>query len=290
MPPISTRLHGVGDVAGTALTFGAPRLLPIRDRRAQGLIALTGATLVVNTAFTDYEFGIRRKFSMSTHLLVDAIAGGLLVASATALARAKGTKAPDWLPLLGLGLGQIAAAALTERHPRRELADASPVAATGISGEGFAAREPAQGGAPLAPPPVETPGPSVPAPGPPASDVERREQIDAAMPDSGSPQTGSTLVAREEAAAAAEAAAIGGVGPDEGPDPAMAPVYEAGGGEQDGWEQAEADLIENATHGDGAGNPLRDAFTPEVESDRATPVDADADRVISSETPDDPES
>ena len=44
-------------------------------------------------------------------------------------------------------------------------------------------------------------------------------------------------------------------------------MYEAGGGEQDGWEQAERDLIENASHGDGHGNPLRDALEPEVESD-----------------------
>jgi len=35
-------------------------------------------------------------------------------------------------------------------------------------------------------------------------------------------------------------------------------------------EQAEADLIENASHGGGAGNPTRDAFTGEVEADEAT--------------------
>jgi hypothetical protein len=83
---------------------------------------------------------------------------------------------------------------------------------------------------------------------------------------------------REEWAAAAEARAIGGppghelgpAGGDERIDEALRPVYEAGGGEQDGFELAEHDLERNASHDDGEGFPERDAFTPERESDRAT--------------------
>ena len=77
------------------------------------------------------------------------------------------------------------------------------------------------------------------------------------------------LLAREESAAAAEAGRIGGQAPTDAEDPAMQPVYEAGGGEQEGWEAAEEDLIENASHGGGGGNPIRDALTPELESDRS---------------------
>lgn len=78
----------------------------------------------------------------------------------------------------------------------------------------------------------------------------------------------SDTVREEEAAAAREAAGIGGIAGDEDDfDPAMRPVYEAGGGEAEGFEQAEADLIENAQHGDGRGDPLSDAFRPEAESD-----------------------
>ncbi len=68
------------------------------------------------------------------------------------------------------------------------------------------------------------------------------------------------LIAREESAAAAEAARIGGPAPVDAEDPAMEPVYEAGGGEQDGWEAAEKDLVENASHGDEVGNPIRHAL------------------------------
>jgi hypothetical protein len=78
----------------------------------------------------------------------------------------------------------------------------------------------------------------------------------------------SDLLREEEAAAAAAAGRIGGVAGDEDDfDPAMRPVYEAGGGVAEGFEQAEADLVENAQHGDGRGDPLADAFRGEVESD-----------------------
>lgn len=42
----------------------------------------------------------------------------------------------------------------------------------------------------------------------------------------------------------------------------QAPVSEAGGGESEGFELAEEELIENA-EGEGSGDPLADRFTPE---------------------------
>jgi hypothetical protein len=79
---------------------------------------------------------------------------------------------------------------------------------------------------------------------------------------------------RQEWEAAAEARAIGGSGPDVGGadpeehvDESMRPVYEAGGGEAEGFELAERDLVRNASHDDGAAFPERDGFTPETESD-----------------------
>ena len=89
---------------------------------------------------------------------------------------------------------------------------------------------------------------------------------------------------REELAAAAEARAIGGpppelggVDPDAKIDEALRPVYEAGGGEQDGFELAEHDLERNASHDDGGAFPGLDAFTPERESDRSTAEYGEAD-------------
>jgi hypothetical protein len=60
---------------------------------------------------------------------------------------------------------------------------------------------------------------------------------------------------------------IGGRGSHEDLDPAERPVREGGGGESEGFEDAEEQLIENAEHGEG--NPLPDAFDEEAETDRS---------------------
>jgi hypothetical protein len=54
----------------------------------------------------------------------------------------------------------------------------------------------------------------------------------------------------EVEAAAAEAAHIGGTAGDEDLPPADRPLVEAGEGEAEGFELAEQDLIEHASHGD----------------------------------------
>lgn len=89
---------------------------------------------------------------------------------------------------------------------------------------------------------------------------------------------------RQEWEAAAEARAIGGrrhdvggVDPAESVDEALRPVYEAGGGDAEGFELAERDLVRNASHDDGEGFPERDAFTGERESDRANAEYGEAD-------------
>ena len=49
------------------------------------------------------------------------------------------------------------------------------------------------------------------------------------------------------------------------------PVEEAGGGVSEGFEQAEEELIENASHGDGTGDPAADAIDSEnVEAEEST--------------------
>jgi hypothetical protein len=98
------------------------------------------------------------------------------------------------------------------------------------------------------------------------------------------------LIREEEAAAAAAARRIGGVAGDEDDfDPEMRPVYEAGGGEAEGFEQAEADLVDNATHSDGHGEPLSDAFPPEAESDRSSAAYGEPDEEDVTEQVVDPE-
>lgn len=93
-------------------------------------------------------------------------------------------------------------------------------------------------------------------------------------------------IAEEEAeAAAAEAAEIGGPAPDDPvDDPAQRPLVESGEGEAEGFELAEAELVDNAEHSDQKRFPNRDAGRPEEptdaafgEPDEAIPQEADQD-------------
>lgn len=179
---------------------------------------------------------------------------------------------------LAAAAGALASVPVLQRMRRRRRSSA------GSSGSSPAPAPPAPGRptAVHATPPPEVPGPSVTPPQAPMSETEREERADELKPQHlpGDPDTGDvadTRVEDEAAAAAAEAAMIGGPAPQDVADPAMQPVYEAGGGEQEGFEAAEADLIENASHGDGGGDPIRDAFPAEVESDESTAAYGDAD-------------
>lgn len=94
------------------------------------------------------------------------------------------------------------------------------------------------------------------------------------------------LVREEEEAAADEAAHIGGRSGMEGMGEAKRSAAEHGGGEAEGFEEAEEMLEEQATHGDSSVDPLRDAPAAEEEEDPS--VHGEADEVGSTEKPDPP--
>jgi len=103
-----------------------------------------------------------------------------------------------------------------------------------------------------------------------------------------------SFVSEEEEAAAAEAARIGGRRPDydvddEGDDESRRPMEEAGQGEAEGFELAEHDLIEEASHGEERRSPELDAFAGEVESDEAGAVYGEPDQVDPTEVVRDPD-
>jgi hypothetical protein len=102
-----------------------------------------------------------------------------------------------------------------------------------------------------------------------------------------------SLLRREENAAAADAADIGGRSPDYPGDedwrgPRWWPLIEAGEGVAEGFDLAEQDLIEEATHGEERRSPEVDAFAPERESDRATSVYGEPDEIDPTEVVRDP--
>ena len=82
---------------------------------------------------------------------------------------------------------------------------------------------------------------------------------------------------RQVDAAAREAAAIGGRAGDEALDPAQRPLIEAGEGVAEGFELAEADLIEAAEDPEAWADPDLKTFTPEIEADLVIAEYGDAD-------------
>lgn len=98
------------------------------------------------------------------------------------------------------------------------------------------------------------------------------------------------LEREQEDAAAAEAAAIGGRVSDQADgsvDEAMRPLLESGEGESEGFELAEEELVEHASHGDqhAARRVLEDA--PNVSEDARSAPAGEADEEHSSELEDD---
>ena len=85
--------------------------------------------------------------------------------------------------------------------------------------------------------------------------------------------TDEDVVAREEAAAAAEAGSIGGRRHPSA-DEAERPVSEAGGGEAEGFELAEGELRDEAEHGD-SHYPLTEAGETEAADPQAEYAESD---------------
>ena len=98
------------------------------------------------------------------------------------------------------------------------------------------------------------------------------------------------LIRREEAAAAREAADIGGPPPEyedeEGrrADDAERVVIEGGEGFEEGFELAEADLEETASHGENRYDPELDEFADEESAGDADAVSGEPDEIDVTET------
>lgn len=92
---------------------------------------------------------------------------------------------------------------------------------------------------------------------------------------------GDAIVSEQEQLAREAAGAIGGISGDEGFAEAERPLAEAGEGESEGFELAEQELIEAASHGRGNHNPLGDRFSEEDarSQDLAEYGEADGERV-----------
>ena len=91
-------------------------------------------------------------------------------------------------------------------------------------------------------------------------------------------------IEQEEELAGAEAAEIGGVSGMEDFPEEERPLAEGGEGESEGFELAEEELRQRASHEDDHGNPLTDRPDPEEPGGARSDVYGDADDFKSTET------
>jgi hypothetical protein len=130
----------------------------------------------------------------------------------------------------------------------------------------------------------------------PPADPEMLEGTDAPPESSGEdagevpavPEPRDPTADEQTEQAAEEAGRIGGDRPDEDVPPEQVPVTEGGGGEAEGFELAEEQLEENATHGEGAADPLGDRFPPEDASSSGHTIYGEPDQARKPDRPDQP--
>jgi hypothetical protein len=116
---IPTKMHAAMDYTVGVLLIAAPWIFQFADESgaAKWISIIAGAGIILQSAITNYEGGfLGHALSMRMHLATDAIVGIFLAVSPWLFGFAdEGANA--WVPFLVIGLGEIAAAAVTNPLP-----------------------------------------------------------------------------------------------------------------------------------------------------------------------------
>jgi hypothetical protein len=112
-------MHAVLDYAVGVLLIAAPWIFQFADESsaAKWISIVVGVAMIGMSALTDYEGGLlARMIPMRMHLMADAVVGIFLAVSPWLFGFAdEGANA--WAPFLVIGLGELAAAAMTDPVP-----------------------------------------------------------------------------------------------------------------------------------------------------------------------------
>lgn len=109
---INRKVHAVLDYITGALLIAAPWLFNFADVEAAKWVAIAvGIMILVMSFITDYEGGGKKLLSMSTHLMIDVVAGIFLAASPWIL----NFHEHVYLPHLIVGILEIGAGLMTEK-------------------------------------------------------------------------------------------------------------------------------------------------------------------------------
>lgn len=111
---INTRVHGMLDYLMGVLLIISPWLFGFANGgAAQWVPIVLGLGAFLYSIMTDYELGLLKVIPMSAHLIIDLVAGIFLAASPWIF----GFADEVYLPHLILGILEIGASLMTEKHP-----------------------------------------------------------------------------------------------------------------------------------------------------------------------------
>jgi len=113
---ISTKMHGMEDYAMGVLLIAAPYLLGFANyTAAQWVPTVIGVAILGASMLTRYELGVYGLIPMPMHLMLDAGAAILLIASPWLF----GFSSTVYLPHVILGLVILASGAMTKTQPQQ---------------------------------------------------------------------------------------------------------------------------------------------------------------------------
>jgi hypothetical protein len=114
---IPTRLHGPVDYIVGLLLIAGPWIFSYSDVDGAMWTSIVAGVIVLGSAvMTNYELGITRVVPMHLHLMLDGLIGAVLVVAPWIFWYAD-EDTNVWLPLVVIGLGEIAVAVLTDPWP-----------------------------------------------------------------------------------------------------------------------------------------------------------------------------
>ena len=108
-------VHGILDYVTAATLPICPRMLGFR-RSTTHLIDVVAGTVAANQIFTKNEVGLVKAMPMKTHLMMDCITGGLLMATAAFMDE---DEPMERLVVGGIGIHLLTNACLTRSQPNK---------------------------------------------------------------------------------------------------------------------------------------------------------------------------
>ena len=111
---LTPKLHGLGDYAAAAVLIAAPFILGIKEQSviAHWASVVAGIGLIIYSLLTDYTFSVAKVIPFKAHLVLDSVAGVVLIALAILLELDVVTRA--YLIVMGAGVLAVVAVTQTE--------------------------------------------------------------------------------------------------------------------------------------------------------------------------------